>query len=119
VVTSYLRFTVPDLNGMAITRARLLIFLNSSSSLGLTALAVADNTWVENTINFNNAPAMGNTLASAAPATGGTWITLDVTGYVTGAGTCNLGVATPGSTAISLASRESGANAPQLILDLQ
>jgi chitodextrinase len=119
VVTSYLRFTVPDLNGMAITRARLLIFVNSSSSLGLTALAVADNTWVENTINFNNAPAMGNTLASAAPATGGTWITLDVTGYVTGAGTCNLGVATPGSTAISLASRESGANAPQLILDLQ
>ena len=119
VVNSYLRFTVPNLNGMTITHASLRIFAKSNSSQGLIARAVADNTWVENTINFNNAPLMGSIISSAAPAIGGTWITLDVTSYVTNAGTFNFGLSTPGSTAISLASRESGANSPQLIIDLQ
>lgn len=119
VVNSYLRFTVPNLNGKTITHASLMIFVNSRSSQGLAAQAVADNTWAENTINFNNAPAMGNTLASASPVTGGTWIKLDVTSYVIGAGTYNFGISTPGSTAISLASGESGANSPQLIIGLQ
>jgi hypothetical protein len=45
------------------------------------------------------------------------WISLDVTGYITGNGTYNLALTTPGSTAVSLASRESGANAPQLIIE--
>jgi hypothetical protein len=119
LVSSYLRFTVPSLNGATVTRARLLIFANSSASQGLAARAVADNTWLQGTLNYNNAPPMGIVLASMAPATGGTWITFDVTAYVTGAGTFNFGVITPGSTAISLSSRESGANAPKLILDLQ
>jgi hypothetical protein len=46
----------------------------------------------------------------------GVWISMDVTSYITGNGTYNLALTTPGSTAISLASRESGANAPQLVI---
>jgi len=45
------------------------------------------------------------------------WISMDVTAYVTGNGTYNIAVTTPGSTAVSLVSREAGANAPQLIIE--
>ena len=118
-VHSYLRFSVSGLGGKTIVRARLLLFANSSLSQGINALAVADNTWGELTTTYNNAPALGNVLATSGAITTGSWVTLDVTSYITGEGTFSFGVNTASSTAISLASRESGANAPQLIIDLQ
>ena len=118
IVNGYVRFTVSALNGALITRVRLLFYMNSSSSAGMQALTVADNTWGEKTITYSNAPAMGSTIAISGALSTGTWVTLDVTSYVTAEGTYSFGVITPGSTAINFASRESGANAPQLIVDL-
>jgi hypothetical protein len=119
VVSSYLRFTVQGSSGGSISHVRLLIYANSASSIGISALTVADNTWGEKTITFSNAPPTGNTLVTSPAVATGTWITLDVTSYVTGEGTFSFGVSTTGGTAISLASRESGAHSPQLIVDLQ
>ena len=59
---------------------------------------------------------MGSTLATSSAVVSGSWVTLDVTAYVTGEGVYSFGISTPGSTAISLSSRESGADAPQLIV---
>jgi chitodextrinase len=115
---SYLRFTVTGLGGKAISRARLMVFTSSGATQGIRAWAVANNTWSELTTNFSNAPTLGRQLAASAAASAGTWITLDVTGYVTGAGSFNLGLTTPGTVLVNLASRESGANSPRLILDL-
>ncbi|HEX6035657.1 MAG TPA: DNRLRE domain-containing protein, partial [Anaerolineales bacterium] len=81
------------------------------------ASGVSNNTWTESTINYSNAPVLGSTLGSTSPVSAGAWITIDITPYITGNGTYNLALTTPGSTAISLASRQSGANAPQLILE--
>jgi hypothetical protein len=117
IVRSYLRFTVQGLNG-TVTKATLRIFANSAASAGLAASAVSDNTWAESTVNFNNAPPLGSALGSVGPVTAGAWISLDITAYITGDGTYNLALTTPGSTAISLASRQSGANAPQLIIEV-
>jgi hypothetical protein len=116
VLRSYLRFTVLGLSG-PVTRATLRIFANSASSQGGTASGVSDNTWSESTINYNNAPALGSTLGSSGSFGAGVWISMDVTAYVTGNGTYNLALTTPGSTAVSLASRQSAANAPQLIIE--
>ena len=118
-VHSYLRFNVSGLAGTSITRARLLVYANSNAAQGLRALAVADNTWGELTTNYTNMPALGLQLAASPAATAGTWVTLDVTGYVTGEGSFNFGITTPSAVAVSLASRESGVNVAQLILDLQ
>jgi hypothetical protein len=100
---------------------RLLIFANSSLNTGLKAQAVADNTWGETSMTYNNAPVMGSVLATSSSIATGTWITFDVTssGYITGNGTYSFGISDPSATAISLASRESGANAPQLVIDTQ
>jgi hypothetical protein len=117
-VHSYVRFTVQGLGGLPVNRARLRFYMNSASSSGMTASAVADNTWDEKTITYGTAPAIGSAIYTSGALTTGTWVTLDVTSFVTAEGTYSFGITTPGSTAISFASRESGANAPQLIVDL-
>jgi acid phosphatase type 7 len=118
VVNTYLRFNVSGVSG-TITRVRLLLFANSSGGQGVRAASVADNSWGETTINANNAPALGSQVASSSAFASLTWVTLDVTAYVTGNGTFSIAITDPTGTAISLAARESGANAPQLIIDTQ
>jgi hypothetical protein len=93
------------------------IYANSSSSSGFIVYAVSNNTWTETTINYSNAPALGNSAGSSNGFTAPVWTTVNITSLVTGNGTINLALATSSSTAISLASRESGANAPQLIVE--
>jgi len=115
-VHSYLRFNVLGVNG-TVTKATLRLFANSALSLGCTAYRVSNNTWTESTINYNTAPAVGSALGSSGSFGAGVWINMDVTGYITGNGTYNLAVMTSSSTAVSLASREAGANAPQLIIE--
>jgi len=116
IVRSYLRFNVQGVNG-TVTRATLRVFANSASSSGVGVSGVSDNTWIETGINYNSAPPPGSSLGSIASFGTGAWISIDVTVYVTGDGTYNLALTTPGSTAVSLASREAGANAPQLIIE--
>jgi hypothetical protein len=118
VVSSYLRFTVQGVGTSSISRVRLLIYAYSASSQGIAAKTVADNTWGEKTITANNAPPMGITLVTSPSVASRIWVALDVTSYVTGDGTFSFGITTPGSTAISLAARESITFSPQLIIDL-
>jgi hypothetical protein len=116
IAQSYLRFDVQGLSG-TITQATLRVFANSASSLGCEASSVSDNAWLESTINYSNAPPFGGTLGSSGSFSAGVWIDIDITGYITSNGTYSLALTTPGSTAVSLASRESGATAPQLIIE--
>lgn len=115
-VRSYLRFNVQNLSGR-VTRATLRIYANSAASSGCVANIVGDNTWTESGLTYNNAPPLGSALGSSGSFGGGVWISMDVTAYITGNGTYNLAVTTPGSTAVSLASREAGTNTPQLIIE--
>jgi len=115
-VHSYLRFNVQGLSG-TVTQATLRVYANSSSSLGCIANSVNDNTWSEATLNYNNAPPVGGALDSSGLFGANVWVDLDVTAYITGNGIYNLALTTSGSTALSLASREAGANAPQLIVE--
>jgi chitodextrinase len=118
-VHAFLRFTVQGTSGYPIAHAYLNIFANTSSNVGINAMAVADNSWGETTVTYNTAPALGPLLGSAGTFPAGTWITIDVTSYITGDGTYSFGIATPGSTAISFAAKESGSNAAQLIINFQ
>jgi len=78
---------------------------------------VADNSWGELTINYANAPATDGVTATSGSFGTGAWTTVDITPLVAGNGTFNLALTTTNNTAFSLASRESGANAPQLIIE--
>jgi hypothetical protein len=116
IVRTYIRFSVQGLTG-TITRVSLRIYANSSSTSGYAVSSVSNNTWTETILNYNNAPPLDNSVGSSPGFSGGVWTTVDITSLVTGNGTYNIALTTPSSTAISLASRESGANAPQLIVE--
>jgi len=115
IIRSYLRFNVQGLSGK-VTRATLRVFANTASSVGCSANGVSNNTWTESTLNYNNAPLVGSVLGSSGPFGAGVWINIDVTAYISGNGTYNLGLTPLGTTAISFASRESG-SAPQLVVE--
>jgi acid phosphatase type 7 len=113
-VRSYLRFNVQGLSG-AVTSATLRVYANSAATAGYDARSVSDNTWTESGLIYSNAPPVGSVLGSSGNVTSNTWTSVNVTSYITGNGTYNLGLTTSGSTALSLASRES-ANDPQLVI---
>ena len=115
VLVSYLKFDV-QASG-TISRATLRIFANSNHSLGFSVRPVADTSWGETTITYGNAPAYGAIAGSSGPLTAGTWVEVDVTSLVTANGQLSFALTTSSSTAMSLASRESGGNAPQLIIE--
>jgi hypothetical protein len=113
---SYLRFNLQGLTG-TVQRATLRVFANSASTSRVNIHGVSDNTWTESAVYYNNGPPIGSVIGSFGPVSAGSWINVDVTSYFTGNGTYSLALTTPGSTAISFASRQAGANAPQLIVE--
>ena len=115
VVNGYLAFNVQGLSA-PITSVKLRIYANSSSSSGFRVYGVANTSWEERSITYNTAPPLGNQVGSSGAFKGSTWITVDVTNLVTGNGVISLALTGMNSTAVSLASRETGAKAPQLII---
>lgn len=117
-MNSYVKFNVQSLSG-TIKSVTLRIYANSSSSAGYAARGVADSTWGETTITYSNAPAMSSTITgSSGSFATGAWTAVNVAALVTGNGTYSFGLTTTGAQ-INLASRESGANAPQLVIVTQ
>ncbi len=118
VINAYLKFNVQGLTG-SVTSAILRVYANSSSSAGFAVSSVADNGWSETGINYTNAPAITTTATgSAGPAVSGMWTSVNVTALVAGNGRVSFALTTTGAQ-INLASRESGANAPQLVIVTQ
>jgi hypothetical protein len=115
ITRSYLRFAVSGLSG-TVTSAKLRMYANSSNSTGYTVKSLSNNSWTETGITYSNAPAPGGSLATSPAITSGKWVEADITSYIKGNGTYNLVLDTTSSTNTSLAARESGANAPQLVV---
>jgi hypothetical protein len=117
-VNSYLRFNLSGLSG-TVTKATLRIYANSASTSGIQAHGVSDISWGEKTITYANAPAMSGVVSTSSGVKANSWVEMDVTSIVSTNGLLSLAASTSGGTAISLASRESGANAPQLVVITQ
>jgi acid phosphatase type 7 len=115
VVNGYLTFKVQGLNA-PVAGAQLKIYANSSTSVGCKVFAVPNVAWGERAITYNTAPSLGNQIGSIGAFRGSSWITIDVTPLVTGNGTFSLAISGLNATAVSLASRETGTKAPQLIV---
>jgi parallel beta-helix repeat protein len=113
-VASYLAFNVPV--GGTITSATLRIWVNSNHSAGFDVHVGSGSAWNETGITYANAPGYGGVIGSSGPFSGGTWVEVDVTAAVAAGGPLTLVLTTTSQTAMSLASRESGATAPQLVI---
>ncbi|MAT97536.1 MAG: hypothetical protein CL608_10375 [Anaerolineaceae bacterium] len=114
IINSYLRFNVQGVTG-SINSVTLRIWANSANTTGIDAAGVTDNSWGETTITYNNAPAAGSTLGSSGVINSGTWVEMDVTGFISGNGLASFMIRTADSNRINFDSREA-ANVPELII---
>ena len=115
-IRSYLRFDTQAVSG-SITGATLRIYANSASSVGYSVRGVADNTWTEVGLTYNNAPPVGSIVNSSGAISANTWTTVDVTSLVSAGGLVSLALTAVNDTAISYSSRE-GANPPELVINV-
>jgi len=116
---AYLRFNVSGLNGASIASASLKVYANTSSTTSYTVYGVSNNTWNENSITYSNNPGQGSPINTSGKVKAAAWNTIDVTSYVKSQGKFSFDLATTGSTKVSLAARESGSDAPKLLITLK
>ncbi len=118
-VRSYLRFDVGGIGGRAILNAKLRVYANNSNAIGFDVRTVPDVLWGETTTSYATKPEIGGIVASSGPTTTATWKEVDVTELVTGNGPLSLAMTSTSNANSAFASRESGANAPQLVVTTQ
>jgi len=112
---SYLKFNVAGVSG-SIQSATLKVHSAANPFTGLAVHTVADTTWDEMALAWNNAPAIGGSLSAIiGDIVPNTWYELDVTSAIaTGDGLYSFALKTPSDLAyLELDSKES-ANAPIL-----
>lgn len=116
---TFLRFTVSGLSG-AVTSAKLrlrAISGNSGSGTGGTFAGVSNTSWSETGTTWNNQPAIdGPTLGSIGAIVKDGWYEVDVAAVVTGNGTFSFGGTSASTDGAYYDTRESGADAPQLVV---
>jgi hypothetical protein len=113
---AYLRFDVKALSG-TVAKVTLNIYATSSSNAGFEVHPVANNNWSEYSINYRNAPSVSsNVAATSGGVNAGNWVSIDVTSLLQGNGTVTFALTSRDRDQMTYASRESGANAPQLLV---
>lgn len=116
IVRAYLRF---DLRGVvgSITSARLQIWANTANTAGYTVERTG-NAWTQASLTYQNAPAVGASVASVGGFAAGSMTTADVTSAVTGGSLANFVLVDRNATAVSLASAADpiAAHRPSLVL---
>lgn len=113
---SYIRFLVSGVTG-AVTSAKLRLYVTNGSSNGPSVYQTS-NSWVENTITWNNKPAAtSGALANIGAISSGTWAEFDLTSTVTANGSYDFVLLPDSSDGASFYSREASASfRPQLVI---
>jgi fibronectin type 3 domain-containing protein len=111
---SYLRFNVTGAQSQ-ISSATLRIY-GTSKSQGFSVYAVADPSWGEKTVTYNNRPALGALVATSPADSGAGWVGVDVSSLVTGNGTVDLALVSDAGTQSAYSSREAASNQPVLVV---
>jgi len=109
-----IKFQIDGLGGRSVTRARLRLYNTNESSKGGDFYRVSDQSWTEETVNWNNAPAADSTLVAALDTVAvGNWYDVDLTSFIIGDGYYTLRVSSTSTNGADYSSKE-GANPPVL-----
>ncbi|MFB3739831.1 MAG: DNRLRE domain-containing protein, partial [Candidatus Velamenicoccus archaeovorus] len=114
-----LKFTVSGVGSATVSSATLRLFVTDRSPDGGSVYQVADDTWQERTVTWNDAPAAGSLVGSIGPVAVGTWVEVDLTSYVTGDGTYSIRIQSASTNGAAYSSKEAtSGNGPQLVVTL-
>ena len=114
---AYLKFTVPTLPaGATNVIATLRLWSQQSTSSGVYTVKQTPASWSEAALTWNNQPAAGAAIASRTGLQSG-YVSWDVSGYVTGAGTWAMVLTSSSTTQRYFTSKEgSSGQRPQLVV---
>ena len=111
----YLQFNVAGVSG-TVTSAKLYLYA-LTTSVNTPAIYKTVNNWTETGITWANRPTpIGSALTGATGVSAGSWTIFDVTSAVTENGLVSFVIQRDSSTTAQFVARESGDNAPRLII---
>ena len=121
---SYLKFDLGTRTAVSSAKLRVFASLSASGSVATAVHALANTTWTETGINWNNKPPRGASLRSVnVNSTSSVWYELDVTAYVqaelaAGRKILSFAFHDPANSTqqINLPSRQASSNRPQLVV---
>jgi hypothetical protein len=104
---SYLRFSVNGIGG-PVQNAKLRVYAYNGTNNGPKLYAVADNSWTETGITWNNKPAKASaaTADKVGPVNSYEWVELDVTSLVSDDGTFSFNLTADSGDGADFRSRE-------------
>ncbi len=116
VKAALVRFDTTGAPAVVVEGVTLRLFVVFSSGAAIEVHRV-DGSWSETDTTASSAPAVGELIATIPPGvTEGESVEVDLTGLVTVPGPVDLYLTTSGDDTIEIAAKESGANAPALIV---
>jgi hypothetical protein len=94
---------------------RLKVATDSSKAVQ-TVEAVSDISWGENSINYDNRPVPGSSIASLTGSKANTWVEVDITSYVVAnrGQLMSIGIEETSSDSMNIYTREAASNQPVL-----
>jgi len=123
IMYSYLKFSISGVSG-PVQSATLRLNVDNAGPDGGGVYAVVNDflgtstSWVQSTLNWNNAPAIsGSPLSSMGAVSIGAWVEFDVTAAVTGNGTFSFAIKNSNSDAVYYNSKESSSD-PELVIQI-
>jgi hypothetical protein len=114
-----MKFALRTLAGLNISQATLRMFVTNGSANLQNIKQVADNTWTESALTFNNRPATGATVSTFTPgSTTGAYLQVPITSTVASAAGSFLSLAidNAGSDGFTFNSAEAATNRVELII---
>lgn len=116
VKTTYMQFDLRAIQAVGSAVLRLKI---KDPSNGIQHVrAVADNTWDEDTLTYNNRPAATTNVASINGGANGSWVSIDITDYVVAkkGQVMSIALESQDSNGLYFNSKESRSDPPELVI---
>ena len=119
VQTAYIRFDVSGIVG-TVQSAILRLEVTNGSNNGGTVHPVADNSWDESTITFDNAPLidLATEIAAIGNVSPGDFVDVDLTSAISGDGVYSFAIFGRANNGADYRSKESGTGTPELVITL-
>ncbi len=119
VMNYLMKFNVSGLDGRTVSSAKLRLYVTNASNQGGIFKHVTNNSWSEQNVTWNTAPAASaTTVATAGAVTLNTWKEIDVTSLIKTDGTYSLRVNNSSADGAAYSSKESATNKPQLVISI-
>jgi hypothetical protein len=119
VMEYLMKFNVTGIGSQPVNSAKLRLYVTNGSSQGGSFKQVTNNSWTEQAVTWNTAPAaLATTVATAGTATQNTWKEIDVTSLIKADGTYSLRVNNTSTDGVAYNSKESATNKPELIISV-